>query len=292
MKNNFGYASTLHYEYRPDSTNIAQQIIWLNKFKADLQGGRPVIYAGYRGSSPLNIISGHSYILTGYNSANYFCVNWGYGYDYKTWVTLDAMIVDGVNYKYYQQAIFGIEPAPICSYQKPSTQQVWETNLVELYHNAKTIQNKTYNNNSRGIIYSDTEIRLTGNVHIQQDANVHIAIKDMHCNNREDNSDNDTDSDNANKKKSKSQNNNPQISISAKPITDFITISFKATTNNKICAIQIHDIYGRLIYENSNYPLISGNNEITINTSSYPSGLYITSIRISHETQTIKFIKQ
>lgn len=83
LKNDFGYKNTLHHEYRPDSSDVSEQIMWLFKIKNDLLNNRPVMYAGYRGT-PSHLISGHTYVLTGYNSADFFCVNWGYGSNDET----------------------------------------------------------------------------------------------------------------------------------------------------------------------------------------------------------------
>ena len=263
--NNFGYSSELYHAYRPDSSDNLAQWVWLNKLKQELNQGRPIPYCGYDGESSNQLGDGHSYVLTGYNSADYFCVNWGYGYNYTVWVSLDAMNVNGYNYKYYQQAIFGVEPAPVCSYEIPSTQTSWETNLVELYHGNKTIQNKTYSSNKRGIIYSDNSVHFTGSVHFEEGSTIHIAIRNMYCSTT---SDMDTNAEEhlsqpQNNKKIAGQGQNKQkIDISPNPANDIITITSQEQLEN----IRIYTITGQCVLQAK---------QTDINVSALSAGIYI-----------------
>lgn len=281
LEHSFGYENIQTF-YRPHTAN------WINRMKNEIRNGRPVIY---RGGDPNG--AGHFFILYGF-TGDYFNINWGWLGSYNNIMcTLDALNVNNTNYNSGHYAIVNIAPTyPNCSPLVVTSSYVLNNNFVVQNGGSITIGNRTISNGQQGIIYSGDFIRLTAGFHIQQGANVHIAIRDMHCNNREDNSDNNTDSPTTNRQQIKSLNSKPMASISPIPATVFVTISFTATPDDRTCAIQIHDIYGRMIYENSNYPLVSGNNEITINTSSYPTGLYIASVRIADETQSIKFLKQ
>lgn len=283
LKNIFGYSDALKHEYRPNSSDKTQQSAWLDKLKNELDNQRPLLYAGYRLSTSNNQKVGHAYLLTGYNSENYFCVNWGYGYSYETWVTLDDMTINENNYKYNQQAVFGVQPLPICLQKIPSTQNNWDINLVELYYDDVSISNKTYNSSKRGIIYSNNSIHLSGNVHIQKGANVHIAIRDMHC--EESNT-------NMTKKINRHYEDNTQLEtnieeqkstksiIYPNPVHDILYIQYQY--QNQICDICIYNHIGQLV-------LHSTENEI--DTSLLPSGIYIITItRTDGITHQEKFI--
>ena len=179
--------STFHYlpsaTYLPRPEQASQQDAWLDLLKAELNHARPVLYGGHQAESLGGI--GHSFVLAGYNSADYFYVNWStyhpaVGID-NGFVSLNNMITSSGSYNYKQDAVVGITPQLMCSSQIPTTQPEWETNLVELYHGDAIIQNKIYDNSTRGIIYSDRSIRITGDVRIAKGANIHIAIKNMYC---------------------------------------------------------------------------------------------------------------
>lgn len=68
LKTYFGYAPTLQGLTRSNYTESQ----WTALLKADLNAGRPIIYAG-DGSG-----GGHCFICDGYNDADYFHFNWGW----------------------------------------------------------------------------------------------------------------------------------------------------------------------------------------------------------------------
>ena len=69
LKNYFNYSSqTQHYSRSDYDDNT-----WIAMLKADLDLNRPIQYHG-SGSG-----GGHSFVFDGYNSSNYFHVNWGWG---------------------------------------------------------------------------------------------------------------------------------------------------------------------------------------------------------------------
>ena len=68
LKTYFGYSSTVEGKYRKDYTDAQ----WIDLLKTELNAGRPVQYAG-TGSS-----GGHSFVCDGYNSNDFFHMNWGW----------------------------------------------------------------------------------------------------------------------------------------------------------------------------------------------------------------------
>ena len=69
LKNYFNYSSQTQHHYRSNYDNAT----WVAMLKADLDLNRPIQYHG-SGSG-----GGHSFVFDGYNSSNYFHVNWGWG---------------------------------------------------------------------------------------------------------------------------------------------------------------------------------------------------------------------
>ena len=277
LKNNFSYSSELYHAYRPTSNLL--QWVWLNKIKVNLDLGRPIPYCGYDGTSSSNLTSGHSFVLTGYNSANYFCVNWGWGHGYEeAWVSLDSMPLSLYNFKYYQQAIFDVKPTSICSYEIPTTNSTWTTNLIELYHGDAILQNRNIDNNSKGIIYSDNSIRLLPGTHIQAGANVHLAIRDMNCYTTTSNNEISNQQNIKPNYTNKYHSNINQLNLIHNSDNKHLTIQSPQT----IISIQIYNITGQCVMQTR---------QTDIDTSNLPAGVYIiTANTITGETLQNKFI--
>ncbi len=107
FKNYFGYSSSLHGEKRENFT--ASQ--WTNMLRADLDAGRPLVYAGF-GSG-----GGHAFVCDGYNDNDFFHFNWGWGGVYDGFFHIDALDPSGTGtgggsggYNSGHQAIFGMVP--------------------------------------------------------------------------------------------------------------------------------------------------------------------------------------
>ena len=73
----FHYSGDCRYEYRNNYTRTA----WEELLKSDLAAGRPVIYGGqsYRNDDEGTLAGGHAFIFDGYDTMDYFHVNWGWG---------------------------------------------------------------------------------------------------------------------------------------------------------------------------------------------------------------------
>ena len=92
MKANYGYSSTgariqnaatklpKHMKYRPEAFYIDQKgsmlsdLVWKKLLKHELDHNRPIVFAGYNSYSTL----GHAFVLDGYDTEDYFSVNWGW----------------------------------------------------------------------------------------------------------------------------------------------------------------------------------------------------------------------
>ena len=63
---------------------------WCSCLKAELDAGRPLLYAGWDTSG-----SGHSFILDGYAKYNFFSINWGWGGAYNGYFAIDIFQSEG-----------------------------------------------------------------------------------------------------------------------------------------------------------------------------------------------------
>jgi hypothetical protein len=107
----FGYdASTIRVVYRNDY----EQNSWNDLIYNELAAGRPMIYNGTAGSG-----GGHSFICDGFESGDYFHINWGWGGMSNGYFLLEVMnphasgiggasSSEGYNMK--QNAVIGIQP--------------------------------------------------------------------------------------------------------------------------------------------------------------------------------------
>ncbi len=74
---------------------------WMGMLTAELDAGRPVIYAGAG-----NLSAGHCWVCDGYDGNGLFHFNWGWGGVGNGYFSLDA----AGGFSLYQEAIFGIMP--------------------------------------------------------------------------------------------------------------------------------------------------------------------------------------
>jgi|GEM_PF-1733406 len=107
MKNNFAYDPAAQWQWRSSYSDTD----WMNLMKGDLNSGRPIIYQGY---DPANPSSGHSFVMDGYNSSNYFHFNFGWsgmgnGYFLLTSIT-PTVYSTTYDFTYTQWAYFNIYP--------------------------------------------------------------------------------------------------------------------------------------------------------------------------------------
>lgn len=107
LKTYFGYKSSLKGVSRKNYSEAQ----WISLLKADLDAGKPILYAGF-GSG-----GGHCFVCDGYDNNNYFHFNWGWGGAYDGYFTVNALNPAGVGtgggsggFNSGQHAVTNIEP--------------------------------------------------------------------------------------------------------------------------------------------------------------------------------------
>lgn len=108
LKTYFGYDASMQGVHRDAYSEGA----WINLLKADLDAGRPILYAGF-GSG-----GGHCFVTDGYDNNNFFHFNWGWGGQADGYFTVGALNPGSTGtgggsggYNSGQQALIGIKPA-------------------------------------------------------------------------------------------------------------------------------------------------------------------------------------
>lgn len=94
----FDYSGDLKEVYRDYEANFTDLL------KAELEAGRPVLYAGYNESN------GHAFVLDGYSGSKYH-FNWGWSGTPDTWFYLGSLNPNGMNFNSNQIAVIGIQPS-------------------------------------------------------------------------------------------------------------------------------------------------------------------------------------
>ncbi len=101
--NFFGYSANALYLIK----SIYSDATWEGMLRADLDAGRPLIYAG------TGIYGGHAWVCDGYNGTSYFHFNWGWGGYANGYFYLTNLNPAGYDFTSSQVAILGIEPGEI-----------------------------------------------------------------------------------------------------------------------------------------------------------------------------------
>lgn len=108
LKNYFSYANTTTFVERENYGDAD----WIALMKAELDNSRPVEYGG------IGQGGGHAWVMDGYDTGNFFHMNWGWSGFQDGYFTLDALNPNtggtgagNSGYNYYQQAVIGVVPA-------------------------------------------------------------------------------------------------------------------------------------------------------------------------------------
>ena len=179
LQNTFNYLSS-NVLYRTSYTNTA----WLNMLKTELNNQRPVFYAGYTtnsaNKSPLGL-SGHAFVIDGYDSDNKFHINRGGGVVSDAYYTLDGMI-----YTINQSMIRNIQPANTsCSPLIIPTTDVWSNNFIIQHRGGIAIGDRIVPSNQHGVIISGNYVRFTSGFKVIPGASIYVACNDVGCDERE-----------------------------------------------------------------------------------------------------------
>lgn len=163
----------VYYQQRFNSTNR-----WIKKMKSEIAAGRPIIYEGYGTNG------GHAMVIYGYKE-NKFNINWGWGgnsnHDLYSLDPLDPIPSQNGPYDSYQAALFGIEPKLECNGKTFSGNQSQDL-LFAIHGGEIVLSNYIIDSGQEGYYYSNDCIRITTGFHAKTGSEVHIAIRNVPCN--------------------------------------------------------------------------------------------------------------
>ena len=102
MPQYFRYSDSISLHVYSEYTNAQ----WFSMIRAEIDGGRPVIYSGATKNS-----EGHAWVVDGYNTDGYLHINWGWGGDFDGFFLPDRMILETAHFDRELDAVIGIRPA-------------------------------------------------------------------------------------------------------------------------------------------------------------------------------------
>ena len=102
----FGYSDRLYLLQR----DLYGADEWDQLLADEISAGRPILYCGYSYSQ--GSLGGHAFVFDGIDANGLFHVNWGWGGSADGYFTASLLAPgSGYNFKYGQDAIFGVVPA-------------------------------------------------------------------------------------------------------------------------------------------------------------------------------------
>lgn len=234
---------------------------WRDKLHTDLDAGRPVYYAGAR-----NIIGtkGHAFVVDGYNSADLYHINIGWNNSsLNKYYNIDEIDVnDTIHYKYWQSAIFGIQPSPYCYSQTIST--IGGYTKFDIVRGGNiTLNGVLMENVEYGQVFSSSQVKLTNGVSIKEGCNVHIAIKNVPCTTSSSTTANFMPSRLTHQEQHNATENDSEWSIYPNPTSDKLSISI----GKRLEQVAIYDLSGRCLIQTS------GSDELDV--SALSAGVYM-----------------
>lgn len=166
LRNKFYYNSD-NLKYR---SNYADSI-WLNLIKGELTELCPVLYGGQ------STTGGHRFVIDGYDSSDFFHVNYGWGGSSNGYYSLN-----NVNYNTSQSIVMNIRPNYLsCSPLIVPSTDVWLNIFVIQNGGAITIGDRIVSNGMQGAVLSGESITLSSGFSVQAGAYLYLDIKDMPC---------------------------------------------------------------------------------------------------------------
>lgn len=176
LKEVWGYSSNAKLFQKASTSN------WTQKLKTEIDEGRPIIY---RGQGPEG---GHAFVIDGYKG-DMFHINWGWAstrtsgpYFFLNSLQPKPQNDENVTFNSLQAAIFGITPTIPSSIVIRGGEEIMDEIFVAC--NQVTLEDYVFPANLNGYFYSGTQVRLKPGCWLKRGSNVHIAIKDIPCNNR------------------------------------------------------------------------------------------------------------
>lgn len=146
---------------------------WNQLMKNELDNRRPVLFGG---SSGVDGSGGHAFVLDGYDTNNYFSVNWGWGGMSDGYFLLSALDPNAQGaggsdsgFNYYQDAVIGIQPDAGGDYVEELGLQNYENPTEGVFVHGLEItsgipaQNEPFNLQF-GFLYNSGSASFTGEV--------------------------------------------------------------------------------------------------------------------------------
>lgn len=277
----FGYneeSISLHYKWLTSG--------WSDMLQAELNAGRPVYYGGmetFFGGD------GHAFVVDGYDSWNMYHINFGWGKIGGTFYDLDEVNYnDTTSYNYWQVAIVGIQPQPICMNQ-PLTGWTPPSKFSLVGGGDITLYSCTFSNIQQGQIFSSTKVTLKPGTSIQSGSNVQIAIRPVPCSNRNSIDDETMGSDTTTISVLQHQNLPARLSntttsttalVQPNPAEDWIMVQTDGTLD--VQSVAVFDYSGRCVLQTT---------ETNIDVGNLPSGMYIIRVYTADgQTLQSKFV--
>ncbi len=101
FEENFDYSDSISQIYRSELTDST----WMQMLQNNINLGRPVLLDGYNEARTL----GHAFVCDGYDSQNFFHINWGWSGSSDGYWNIDDL-TPGYNFSYHQSALINIFP--------------------------------------------------------------------------------------------------------------------------------------------------------------------------------------
>lgn len=108
----FKYDDSIVYLVKADYTDAE----WTARLKSEISSGQPVVYSGQNSSG-----GGHAFICDGYDDADMFHFNWGWGGYYDGYFYINSLTPADRDYSTDQYGLFNIKPE-VFQYQYPYAQ--------------------------------------------------------------------------------------------------------------------------------------------------------------------------
>ncbi len=98
----FRYSNISHYAKRTNYPGTT----WHDSLQSNLDKGHPILYEGFNPSE------GHAFVFDGYQSGNYYHVNWGWSGANNGYFLITNLNPGGITFNNNQGAVFSIVPNP------------------------------------------------------------------------------------------------------------------------------------------------------------------------------------
>lgn len=99
----FSYGAGTQYCYRQTITKDG----WNALIRNEIDNNRPVLYSGFEKDGSY----GHAFVVDGYDSHNFFHLNWGWAGGANGYFLLEDLRPEGYDFSYDQWVLLGFEPA-------------------------------------------------------------------------------------------------------------------------------------------------------------------------------------